>query len=28
MMTFFEHAAIIGGFIAATVLVNGRSAPA
>jgi len=27
MMTFFEHAAIIGGFIAAAVLVNGRSAP-
>ena len=27
MMTFFEHAAIVGGFIAATVLINGRSPP-
>jgi len=27
MMTFFEHAAIVGGFIAAAILVNGRSSP-
>src|SRR5262245_44433720 len=27
MMTFFEHAAIVGGFIAATILINGRSPP-
>ena len=27
MMTFFEHVAIVGGFIAATILINGRSPP-